>query len=121
MSKRIVYARLSMNVEKLPKQYFVKTKTGTFLNVDLRINLDDPKIFDNGGRNFGSFSKPQSIEERANKSPKEYFNGFYLDVTNIATVDGDKFEIDKSWPFSNQEKTTEEEVVVEDSKADLPF
>jgi len=121
MSKRIVYARLSMNVEKLPKQYFVKTKTGTFLNVDLRINLDDPKIFDNGGRNFGSFSKPQSEEERTNKTPKEWFNGFYLDVTNLATVDGDKFEIDKSWPFSGQDKSKVEEVVVEDSKADLPF
>ena len=61
------------------------------------------------------------FNERKNKTPKEWFNGIYLDVTNIATVDGDKFEIDKSWPFSGQDKTKVEEVVVEDSKADLPF
>ena len=117
MSKRIIYGNISLNVEKLPKQYFVKTKTGTFLNMDLRINLDDPKIFDNGGRNFGSFSKPQTADERKNKTPKEWFNGIYLDVTNIATVQGDKFDIDKSWAFSKSKDTDKSK----DTEEALPF
>ena len=128
MARKIIYSKLAINVEQLPKQYFVKTKTGTYLNLDLKISLDDPKVWDNDNGKvlqFGSFSKPQTKEEREDSDIQtEYFKGMYLTVNAIGEYkkDGDdnyKWDGDDKW---KQAMTAlKGEVVKKEESGDLPF
>ena len=131
VNRKTILGKLSINIEKLPKHYFEKKPSGTYLNVDMAINLDDPKIFENeyGVKlEHGSFSKPQTKEERDNKTKKEYFKGMYFNVNTIGEmkeVSKDQWEwkSDNEWKESmNKLKGTKEEAPqVAEASDDLPF
>ena len=126
VKRKTILGKMSINVEKLPKHYFEKKPSGTYLNVDMAINLDDPKIFENEygiKLEFGSFSKPQTKEERDAKTKKEYFKGMYFDINSIGEmveVSKDKWDwkSDNDWKESmNKLKGTKEVAPT----SDLPF
>ena len=128
MARKIIYSKLAINVEKLPKHYFVETKKGTYLNLDLKISLDDPKVWDNDNGKvlqFGSFSKPQTKEEKEDSDIKtEYFKGMYLTVNAIGEFkqDGDNWKWDGDENWKQAMNTLKGEVVnKEEESGDLPF
>ena len=72
---------LSINVEDLPKEKFVKGKKGTYYNFTISIN-DKTNDF---GQNVSAFDS-QTKEEREAKAPKKYLgNGkvFWTDGTIV--------------------------------------
>ena len=45
---RKLFGKLKFNIEEFPKPNYVKGKKGTYGEVDIVVNIDDPKVFSNG-------------------------------------------------------------------------
>jgi len=128
MSRKI-FMKLKFDIEKFPKEKFYKGKKGTYGELDIVLNLDDPYVqqFDDGNvkRNFASVSMPQSVEEREADKPKEYIKNWDINVTSVGEMIDKKYIKDQKW-YDNveaivNEATGETVEVVEDPKGDLPF
>ena len=92
---------LSINVENLPKEKFVKGKKGVYYNFTISVN-DDTNQF---GQNVAAFDS-QTKEEREAKKPKQYIgNG------KVVWTDGSCVKAAQEQPI---EQTT-------DNTTDLPF
>ena len=92
---------VSINVENLPKEKFVKGKKGVYYNFTISVN-DDTNQF---GQNVAAFDS-QTKEEREAKKPKQYIgNG------KVVRTDG-------SCVKATQEQPLEQTA---DNTTDLPF
>lgn len=92
---------VSINVENLPKEKFVKGKKGVYYNLTISVN-DDTNQF---GQNVAAFDS-QTKEEREAKKPKKYLgNG------KVVWTDG-------SCVKATQEQPLEQTA---DNTTDLPF
>lgn len=92
---------VSINVENLPKEKFVKGKKGVYYNFTISVN-DDTNQF---GQNVAAFDS-QTKEEREAKKPKQYIgNG------KVVWTDG-------SCVKATQEQPLEQTA---DNTTDLPF
>ena len=92
---------VSINVENLPKEKFVKGKKGVYYNFTISVN-DDTNQF---GQNVAAFDS-QTKEEREAKKPKQYIgNG------KVVWTDGSCVKAVQEQPL---EQTT-------DNTTDLPF
>ena len=79
---------LSINLDNLPKEKFVKGKKGTYYNFTVSVN-DDTNSF---GQNASAFDS-QSKEQREAKEPKKYIgNGqvIWTDGTCVKSVRQDE-------------------------------
>ena len=82
---RKLFGKLKFNIEEFPKPNYYKGKKGTYGEVDVVINVDDPKVFSNGNKQFGSFSLPQTQEDRKNQVPRTYLDGWVLDLNSVGS------------------------------------
>ena len=93
---------LSINVENLPKEKFVKGKKGVYYNFIISVN-DETNQF---GQNVSAFDS-QTQEEREAKKPKNYIGNGTVIWTNGSCVKAEQEEV--------KEQKTEEK------NTDLPF
>jgi len=93
---------LSINLDNLPKEKFVKGKKGTYYNFTLSVN-DDTNAY---GQNASAFDS-QSKEQREAKEPKKYIGNGQVVWTDGTCVKAER-----------QEEAKPQQAVVSD---DLPF
>jgi hypothetical protein len=93
---------LSINLDNLPKEKFVKGKKGTYYNFTLSVN-DDTNAY---GQNASAFDS-QSKEQREAKEPKKYIGNGQVVWTDGTCVKAER-----------QEESKPQQAVVSD---DLPF
>ena len=118
---RKLFGKLKFNIEEFPKPNYVKGKMGTYGEVDVVINIDDPKVFRNGNKQYGSFSLPQTQEDRKNEVPRTYLNGWVLDINSVGSGQGKDYKRDEEWYKNNKQDTVQDTVSSTDDKGDLPF
>ena len=103
---------VSIDVEKLPKEKFVKGKKGTYYNFTVSVN-DETRVFKNGEtvtlQNV-SVTDSQTKEERDAKAPKNYLGNGRVVWTNgkISLAEAPK---DTNQPVEKKDEVTD----------DLPF
>tara|TARA_R110000868_G_scaffold328628_1_gene589448 strand:- start:70 stop:363 length:294 start_codon:yes stop_codon:yes gene_type:complete len=91
---------VSINVENLPKEKFVKGKKGVYYNFTISVN-DETNQF---GQNVAAFDS-QTKEEREAKKPKQYIgNG------KVVWTDGKSTKAEQEAPVQDS-----------DNNVDLPF
>lgn len=93
---------LSINLDNLPKEKFVKGKKGTYYNFTLSVN-DDTNAY---GQNASAFDS-QSKEQRDAKEPKKYIGNGQVVWTDGTCVKAER-----------QEEAQPQQAVVSDG---LPF
>ena len=93
---------LSINLDNLPKEKFVKGKKGTYYNFTLSVN-DDTNAY---GQNVSAFDS-QSKEQREAKEPKKYIGNGSVIWTDSKCVVAER-----------QEEAQPQQAVVSDG---LPF
>ena len=93
---------LSINLDNLPKEKFVKGKKGTYYNFTLSVN-DDTNAY---GQNVSAFDS-QSKEQREAKEPKKYIGNGQVVWTDSKCVVAER-----------QEEAQPQQVV---QSNDLPF
>ena len=122
MSRKI-FAKLKFDIEKYPKTNYYKGKKGTYGEIDIVINVDDPYEFPNGGKTFSNVSLPQTKEDEKNKVPRTYLDGWNLVINSVGhsetLSDGSrKYIRDEEW-YKNHKQDTVQDTVSD--KGDLPF
>tara|TARA_R100000231_G_C5284618_1_gene152697 strand:+ start:269 stop:646 length:378 start_codon:yes stop_codon:yes gene_type:complete len=125
MSRKI-FAKLNFNIEQYPKDNWTKGKKGTYGDIDIVINIDDPHVFENGNKNYSNISLPQTKEDRENEVPKDYLNGWTLVINSVGRMVDGKFIKDEEWYKNNKQDTVPDKVEdtvkdTVDDKGDLPF
>jgi hypothetical protein len=78
---------LSINLDNLPKEKFVKGKKGTYYNFTLSVN-DDTNAY---GQNASAFDS-QSKEQREAKEPKKYIGNGQVVWTDGTCVKAERQE-----------------------------
>ena len=120
MSRKI-FGKLNFNIEQYPKDNWVKGKQGTYGEVDIIINIDDPHVFSNGNKQYASVMLPQPLDNQ--DKDRDYLNGWVLSINSVGhseeQKDGSKkYFRDEEWYKNNRQDTVEDTV---DDKGDLPF
>ena len=120
MSRKI-FAKLKFDIEKYPKPNYYKGKKGTYGEIDIVINVDDPYEFPNGGKTFSNVSLPQTQEDRKNEVPRTYLDGWNLVINSVGNMVDGKFVKDEEWYKNHKQDTVPDTVSSTDDKGDLPF
>jgi len=118
---RKLFAKLNFNIEEFPKPNYKKGKKGVYGEIDIVINIDDPYVFKNGNKQYASISLPQTQEDRQNKIPRTYLNGWVLDINSVGSGNGEDYKRDEEWYNNNKQDTVPDTVSSTDDKGDLPF